>query len=90
MAETAHVETLASGKELARSISPENVSRHDPVLEARLRHKFDRRIMPLGIIIFLVAQIDRSNMGNAKILGNHICPTYYRPTRTDREVSRIG
>lgn len=44
-------------------------SQYDPALEAHLRHKFDRRIMPLGIVIFLVAQIDRSNMGNAKILG---------------------
>ncbi|KAI8686431.1 putative transporter [Fusarium keratoplasticum] len=38
-------------------------------LETAIRHKFDRRILPLGIMIYLVAQIDRSNMSNAVVLG---------------------
>lgn len=38
-------------------------------LEATIRHKFDRRILPLGIILYLMAQIDRSNMSNAVVLG---------------------
>lgn len=38
-------------------------------LETAIRHKFDRRILPLGILIYLVAQIDRSNMSNAVVLG---------------------
>lgn len=38
-------------------------------IEKALRHKFDRRILPLGIIIYLMAQIDRSNMSNALVLG---------------------
>lgn len=38
-------------------------------LEKAIRHKFDRRILPLGIVIYLVAQIDRSNMSNAVVLG---------------------
>ncbi|KAM0325868.1 hypothetical protein ACHAQA_007171 [Verticillium albo-atrum] len=38
-------------------------------LEKSIRHKFDRRILPLGIIIYLMAQIDRSNMSNAVVLG---------------------
>lgn len=37
--------------------------------EKSLRHKYDRRILPLGTIIYLIAQIDRSNMSNAVVLG---------------------
>jgi MFS family permease len=38
-------------------------------IEKKLRHKFDRRVLPIGIIIYLMAQIDRSNMSNAIVLG---------------------
>ena len=38
-------------------------------IEKNLRHKLDRRILPLGIIVYLMAQIDRSNMSNAAVLG---------------------
>lgn len=38
-------------------------------VERTLRHKFDRRVLPIGIIVYLMAQIDRSNMSNAVVLG---------------------
>ncbi|EEP76377.1 predicted protein [Uncinocarpus reesii 1704] len=38
-------------------------------LEARLRKKFDFRILPIVTGIFLLAFIDRANAGNARILG---------------------
>jgi hypothetical protein len=38
----------------------------DPIIERHLRHKFDRRILALGIIMYLTAQIDRSNLGMPK------------------------
>lgn len=45
-------------------LNDENVA-----LETRIRHKFDRRILMLGTLIYLFAQIDRSNMSNAVVLG---------------------
>lgn len=41
----------------------------DPETEKRLRRQFDFRVLPLGILIYLLSYIDRTNMGNAKILG---------------------
>lgn len=41
----------------------------DEATERRLRHKFDLRILPFGVLIWLLANIDRTNTGNAIILG---------------------
>ena len=41
----------------------------DPVLEARVRRKLDWRLMPILTLIYLFAFIDRSNAGNARVLG---------------------
>lgn len=41
----------------------------NPETEKRLRRQFDFRVLPLGILIYLLSYIDRTNMGNAKILG---------------------
>ncbi|KAF8537536.1 major facilitator superfamily domain-containing protein [Trichophaea hybrida] len=38
-------------------------------MEAKMRKKFDRVILPVVTLIYLMAFIDRSNMGNAKIMG---------------------
>lgn len=38
-------------------------------LEASIRRKLDWHLLPLCILIHLSAQIDRSNMGNARIMG---------------------
>ncbi|KAK9448371.1 major facilitator superfamily domain-containing protein [Limtongia smithiae] len=41
----------------------------DPAERARIRRKFDYRVVPFGVLGYLVAYIDRSNAGNAKLLG---------------------
>lgn len=41
----------------------------DEDTEKRLQRKFDLRILPFGVLIWLLANIDRSNTGNAIILG---------------------
>lgn len=41
----------------------------DDETEKRLRHRFDMRILPFGVLIWLMANIDRTNTGNAIILG---------------------
>ncbi|ODQ55156.1 MFS general substrate transporter [Saitoella complicata NRRL Y-17804] len=41
----------------------------DPVAEKRLRRKLDFRILPLVSLMYLVAFIDRANIGNARIAG---------------------
>ncbi|KAM3446832.1 hypothetical protein MY3296_009304 [Beauveria thailandica] len=38
-------------------------------LEKIIRHKFDKRILPLGIAVHILSTIDRSNMSNAVVLG---------------------
>ncbi len=38
-------------------------------VEASIRRKLDFHLLPLGILIYFIAFIDRSNMGNARILG---------------------
>lgn len=70
IADALHVETISPDPELSSSKKEEgDVGQFDPTTEKHIRHKFDRRIMPLGIIIYLMSQIDRSNMGNATVLG---------------------
>ncbi|PNS15497.1 hypothetical protein CAC42_756 [Sphaceloma murrayae] len=41
----------------------------DPALDARITKKFDRRILPWLFLLWLLAFIDRSNIGNARIDG---------------------
>jgi hypothetical protein len=48
---------------------PDGVQFRDEAIEKRLRRKFDFRVLPLGTIIYLFAYIDRTNFGNARILG---------------------
>src|SRR5688572_17465107 len=48
---------------------PEQITDAQREVEKRIRHKFDGRVLPLGIVIYLAAQIDRSNMSNALVLG---------------------
>ncbi|KAH6696896.1 major facilitator superfamily protein, partial [Plectosphaerella plurivora] len=56
-------------KEGLRQQHEETITDAQREIEKAIRHKFDRRVLPLGIIIFLVAHIDRSNMSNALVLG---------------------
>ncbi|KAM0789341.1 hypothetical protein ACM66B_000173 [Microbotryomycetes sp. NB124-2] len=41
----------------------------DEAAEARLRRKFDRRIVPMVALLYLFCFIDRANIGNARIAG---------------------
>ncbi|TKX26024.1 MFS transporter-like protein 28 [Elsinoe australis] len=41
----------------------------DPALDQRITRKFDRRILPWLFLLWLLAFIDRSNIGNARIGG---------------------
>ena len=37
--------------------------------EKRLLHRVDMRILPVFFVIYLVSHVDRTNIGNAKLLG---------------------
>lgn len=41
---------------------------HDAARHRKLRHKIDRRLMPICAWVYLINYLDRSNIGNAKIL----------------------
>jgi len=41
----------------------------DEDMEKRLRRKYDKWILPMGLGVYLLCFIDRTNMGNARILG---------------------
>ncbi|KAI5861332.1 major facilitator superfamily transporter [Durotheca rogersii] len=41
----------------------------DPDLERRVRRKIDRNLVPLVMVLYLVAFLDRSNIGNAETAG---------------------
>lgn len=41
----------------------------DPIVDARVTGKFDKRVVPLLFGLWLLAYIDRSNIGNARIDG---------------------
>ncbi|KAL7621901.1 hypothetical protein AAE478_007401 [Parahypoxylon ruwenzoriense] len=53
-----------------KSLGPENDALHiDPALEKRVRRKIDRVLVPLVMGLYLVAFLDRSNIGNAETAG---------------------
>ncbi|KAF2083777.1 MFS general substrate transporter [Saccharata proteae CBS 121410] len=41
----------------------------DPAMEKRVRRKMDRNLIPLVVALYLLAFLDRSNIGNAKVAG---------------------
>ena len=41
----------------------------DPALEKRLRRKFDRTLVVLVFLAYMLAFLDRSNIGNAELAG---------------------
>ncbi|KAK0126811.1 hypothetical protein ONS95_008391 [Cadophora gregata] len=53
----------------AHSPSPDEGAHLDPVISARVTRKFDKHIIPWLFGLWLLAFIDRSNIGNAKIDG---------------------
>ncbi|KAF2120999.1 major facilitator superfamily domain-containing protein [Lophiotrema nucula] len=63
-------------------------STHDPKAHRRLRHKIDRRLMPLCAWIYMLNYLDRSNIGNAKILNSETGDSFLqRLNMTAREYS---
>ncbi|PIG88140.1 MFS transporter [Aspergillus arachidicola] len=48
----------------------ENVHSIDPELERRIVRKIDCRLLPTTAVIYLLCYLDRSNIGNAKILNS--------------------
>lgn len=48
---------------------PESVPYVDPILEKSAMRKFDRWAMPQFGILILIAYLDRTNIGNAKVFG---------------------
>ncbi|GAB5590705.1 hypothetical protein Unana1_05605 [Umbelopsis nana] len=73
MSEKAVVEHLERDIEATFDITSKDpsaaLSQIDPNIEARIRRKYDLRILPIATFIYLMAFIDRSNMGNARVLG---------------------
>lgn len=55
--------------EQLEEFSYDDVQTIDPVAEAKLIRKLDLRLMPIVTLIYLFAFIDRSNAGNARVLG---------------------
>ncbi|KAI1374479.1 MFS general substrate transporter [Hypoxylon crocopeplum] len=63
-----HEGTIASSDE--KSLGHESDALHiDPALEKRVRRKIDRVLVPLVMGLYLVAFLDRSNIGNAETAG---------------------
>ncbi|KAI1388000.1 MFS general substrate transporter [Hypoxylon trugodes] len=63
-----HEGTLGSSDE--KSLGLENDEFHiDPAVEKRVRRKIDRVLVPLVMGLYLVAFLDRSNIGNAQTAG---------------------
>ena len=52
----------------------------DPKRHRRLRHKIDRRMMPLCAWLYLLNYLDRSNIGNAKILNSETGDSFLQST----------
>lgn len=50
-------------------VAAPTVDELDPAVEKRLRAKFDRTLVPLVFVAYLLAFLDRSNIGNAEAAG---------------------
>lgn len=61
-----HIEDTQDGLSIDKT---DNIM-HDGKRHARLRHKIDRRLLPLFCWLYLLNYLDRSNIGNAKILND--------------------
>lgn len=53
----------------ATKTPPVDVDEIDPAVEKRLRRKLDRRVVGILFLLYLVAFLDRSNIGNAQTAG---------------------
>ncbi|CAH0047332.1 unnamed protein product [Clonostachys solani] len=62
---TSHVENYQDAMDAKPTVDEYDAARH-----AKLRHKIDRRLLPLFCWVYLLNYLDRSNIGNAKILND--------------------
>ncbi|OAQ62877.1 MFS transporter [Pochonia chlamydosporia 170] len=53
----------------ATSSGSDSSIRHDASADARIRRKLDRHMMPLFFVLYMLAFLDRGNIGNAQIAG---------------------
>ncbi|KAJ4247684.1 hypothetical protein NW757_008842 [Fusarium falciforme] len=77
MPSTANIDTrveiaddLAAVEKHGSDGGPENATAIDPKLQSSLLRKQDARIIPLAAGIYLLCYLDRSNIGNAKVLNS--------------------
>jgi sugar phosphate permease len=65
------IEKAAAPSNIERSATEASAAHEeiDPVLEKRVRRKMDTHLVPLTMALYLLAFLDRSNIGNARIAG---------------------
>ncbi|TVY38865.1 MFS transporter, partial [Lachnellula subtilissima] len=66
--EKAEVTTTENPKQIPFPL-PTSPPQIDPALEKRVVRKLDKRLVSLAFVLYLLAYLDRSNIGNAKIAG---------------------
>lgn len=71
-----------SSKEAAASSSSSSSSSSPSPAERALLRRQDRRIVPLSAAIYFLAYLDRSNIGNAKVLNSSTGDDMQTETRT--------
>jgi MFS family permease len=74
-ADLIHLETLKDDLPKQQLVVPYDAKRH-----ALLRRKIDRRMMPLCAWLYLLNYLDRSNIGNAKILNSETGDSFLQST----------
>ncbi|KAA8574655.1 hypothetical protein EYC84_003905 [Monilinia fructicola] len=67
--DTAQSKKLDAESQLDSSTRDDSLLVVDPEMEKRVVRKIDKHLMPLIIGLYLLAYLDRSNIGNAKIAG---------------------
>jgi hypothetical protein len=69
MSLVSHPPKSEDGQATRRVEDEDDMYEIDPALEKRLRRKLDRRLMTLVFVAYLLAFLDRSNIGNAQTAG---------------------
>lgn len=63
---------------------------YDTEAEGKVLRKFDKFLLPPLAIILLVAYLDRSNLGNAKVFGFEHGKHFVQDARHDSSLSDLG
>lgn len=78
-----HLEPLDTNESPKPHLLPQTLKKH-----AHLRRKIDLRMMPLCAFLYLLNYLDRSNIGNAKILNQETGDSFLQSTNmTARDYS---